>query len=222
MGAAPFAKVCKETVDCATALNTLLDSTILRVLNFSENRVTNEGIEVLARGLHGNSSLRELNLQCCEIGDEGLLKLGEALVENLTLQILRLSDAFGQDGVSQFFQLLPQMEGLKELCLDHCVGMDNEDFYVALVDGLRKNTSLHRLTYQGGETTWHDEAPSHVKPLIAFYLDLNRNGRKLLEPPLALRAPIGLWPHILANMLSPEDTSLLYYFLRKKPTFGVE
>jgi Ran GTPase-activating protein (RanGAP) involved in mRNA processing and transport len=210
-------------VDCATSLNDLLDSTTLQVLHFRENRVTNEGIKVLARGLHGNSSLRELNLQGCEIGDEGLLKLGEALVENSTLEILRLSDAFGHDGVSQFFQLLPQMEGLKELCLSHDDGMVNEELCLAVVDGLRKNTGLQRLTCgYGGSTTWHDEASSHIKPLIAFYLDLNRNGRRLLEPPLASRVPVSLWPRILANMSSPEDTSLLYYFLRKKPTFGVE
>jgi Ran GTPase-activating protein (RanGAP) involved in mRNA processing and transport len=209
-------------VDCATALKDLLGSTTLRVLKICENRVTNEGIEVLARGLHGNSSLRELDLQCCEIGDEGLLKLGEALVENSTLEILRLSAAFGQDRISQFFQLLPQMEGLKELCLDHCDGMNDAELCVVVVDGLRKNTGLQRLTCEGGETTWHDEAPSHIKPLIAFNLDLNRKGRRLLEPPLASRVPVGLWPRILANMSSPKDTSLLYYFLRKKPTFGVE
>jgi Ran GTPase-activating protein (RanGAP) involved in mRNA processing and transport len=207
-------------VDCATALNNLLGSTTLRVLCFTGNRVTSEGIELLARGLQGNSRLRELDLQECEIDNEGLLKLGEALVENSTLEILRLCDPFTQDGVSQFFRLLPQMKGLKVLCITHLDVMVNE-LCVAVVDGLRKNTVLQRLC-DGDGRAWHDEAPTHVKSLIDFYLNLNRNGRKLLEPPLASRVPVGLWPRILANMSSPKDTSLLYYFLRKKPSLVVE
>jgi Ran GTPase-activating protein (RanGAP) involved in mRNA processing and transport len=208
--------------ECATALNDLLGSTTLRVLDFSVNRgVANEGIGLLACGLQGNSSLRELNLQRCEIGNEGLLNLGEALVENSTLEILRLRDDFGQDGVVKFFQLLPQMEGLMALCIASD-DMVSEEFWVAVVDGLRKNTGLQRLTCEANGITWHEGAPPHVKPLIELYLNLNRNGRKWLEAPLASRVPVGLWPLILANMSSPKDTSLLYYFLRKKPSLVVE
>jgi hypothetical protein len=209
-------------VDCATALNNLLDSTTLRVLKFNFNCLTNKGIELLARGLQGNSSLVELDLQDCDIGDAGLLKLGELLVENSTLEILRLRDDFGRVGVSQFFQLLPRMEGLKELCLNYCGGIVNEELCVTLVDGLRNNTGLQRLTCAGGDLSWYQHAPAHVKPLIYFYLHLNRNGRKWLEAPLASRVPVGLWPHILAKMSSPKDNSLLYYFLRKKPSLVVE
>jgi Ran GTPase-activating protein (RanGAP) involved in mRNA processing and transport len=203
-------------VDCAIALNDLLGSTTLRVLKLSDNRVTNEGIDLLARGLQGKSSLRELDLQDCEISDGGLLNLGEALVENSTLEILRLDDAFGEDGVSQFFHLLPQMKGLKELCLNHGEFMDKEEYCVMVVDSLRKNTSLQRLKCGSHVSAWHEEA------LVVFYLSLNRNGRKLLEPPLVSRVPLGLWPRILANMSSPKDTSLLYYFLRKRPSLVVE
>jgi hypothetical protein len=160
-----------------------------------------------------------------DVSNEGLLRLGEALVENSTFEKLRLWDGFEQDVVSQFFQLLPQMEGLKELCLNHCDVMVNEELCLVVIDGLRKNTGLQRLTIEGDENSgnsWYDEAPSHVKPLIAFYLNLNRNGRKLLVPPLASRVPVGLWPRILANISSPKDTCLLYYFLQKKPPFRVE
>jgi Ran GTPase-activating protein (RanGAP) involved in mRNA processing and transport len=213
-------------VDCAIALTDLLGSTTLRVLNLFDTRTTNEGIELLARGLQGNSSLRELDLQHCDILNEGLMKLGEALVQNSTLEILLLCDDFGEDAVSQFFELLPQMKGLKELRLNHCDVMNNEELCVAVIDGLRKNTSLQRLKCEGGtriqDNTWHDQAPSHIKPLIAFYLNLNRNGRRMLEPPLVSRIPLGLWPRILANMSSPKDISLLYYFLRKRPSLVVE
>jgi Ran GTPase-activating protein (RanGAP) involved in mRNA processing and transport len=218
--------------DCATTLNDLLDSTTLQVLNLSLNRgVTIEGIELLARGLQANSSLREMDLQDCDIGNAGLLKLGEALVENSTLEILRLGDdegrlgndekCFGQDAVAQFFQLLARMKGLKELCLEHCDVMVNEELCATVVDGLRNNTGLQRLTCEQGNFTWYGHAPSYVQPLIAFNLNLNRKGRKWLEAPLASRVPAGLWPRILAKMSSPKDTSLLYYFLRKKPSLVI-
>jgi Ran GTPase-activating protein (RanGAP) involved in mRNA processing and transport len=212
-------------IECAIALTNLLSSTTLQVLRSFDTRTTNEGIELLARSLQGNSSLRELDLEWCEIGNNGLLKLGEALVENSTLKILRLCDDFGAEAVSQFFELLPQMKGLKELRLSHCDVMNNEELCVAVVDGLRKNTSLQRLTYKVGrvqENTWHDQAPSHIKPLIAFYLNLNRNGRRLLEPTLVSCIPLGLWPRILANMSFTKDISLLYYFLQKRPSLVVD
>jgi hypothetical protein len=61
------------------------------------------------------------------------------------------------------------MDGLKELRLDmwHDVKV-NEELCVAIVDGLRKNKGLQRLTCEPNGYTWHDEAPSHVRPLIAF------------------------------------------------------
>jgi Ran GTPase-activating protein (RanGAP) involved in mRNA processing and transport len=179
--------------------------------------VTNQGIAVLADGLRGNSSLEELDLAHCEIGNEGLRLLGEAMVENTTLEILWLeNNNFDQDALSRFFQLLPQMEGLKKLNLCEFPDMANDEFWSAVVDGLRENTSLQQLTWDNGSMDWHGGAPSHAKALIDFYLNLNRNGRQFLEPPLTSRVPDSLWPRILAKMSSPQDTSLLYYFLQKK------
>jgi hypothetical protein len=167
-----------------------------------------------------NSVLRELCLKFCGISDEELIQLGEALVENSTLEIIRLEgNDFDQDALSQFFQLLPQMDGLMELGL-YVFDVDSEDLYSAAVDGLRENTSLQRLTCDG--EIWHEEAPSNIKVLIDFYLKLNRNGRKFLEPPLTSRIPATLWPSVLAKMTCPQDTSLLYYFLQKKPELLVK
>jgi hypothetical protein len=199
----------------AQALNDLLENTPLRMMDVGDNQITTQGIAVLADVLRGNSFLKELRLGTCGISDEGLIQLGEALVENSTLEMIQLEDnTFGQDALSRFFQLLPQMDGLKELGLTES-DVDSEELYSAVVDGLRENTSLLRITCYDGEI-WHEEAPSDIKALIDFYLNLNRNGRKFLEPPLTSRVPAGLWPRVLAKMSSPQDTSLLYYFLQKK------
>jgi Ran GTPase-activating protein (RanGAP) involved in mRNA processing and transport len=199
----------------AQALNDLLENTPLRMMDVSQNQITTQGIAVLAHGLRGNSFLRELRLEFCGIRNDGLIQLGEALVENSTLEIVRLEgNVFDQDVVSRFFQLLPQMDGLKELYLSPVFDMDSEELQSAVVDSLRENTSLQRLT--GWRDIWHQRMPSDIKALIDFYLNLNRNGRKFLEPPLTSRVPAGLWPSVLTKMSSPQDTSLLYYFLQKK------
>jgi Ran GTPase-activating protein (RanGAP) involved in mRNA processing and transport len=192
-----------------TALNNLLDSTSIRVLNLDDNLATNQGIAALTDGLQRNSSLRELGLDGCEIGNEGLLHLGEALVENSTLEILRLEgNSFDQGTLFQFFQLLPMMDGLEDLSLDKAPGIVEDELWSAVVNGLRDNTSLQSLTQ-----SYSDGA----KALIDFYLKLNRNGRKYLKTSLSSRIPGGLRPCILANMASTHDASLLFYFLQNKP-----
>jgi hypothetical protein len=44
------------------------------------------------------------------------------------------------------------------------------------VDGLKENTSVYQLSCGvSGDGTWQEEAPSDIKALVDFYLDLNRN-----------------------------------------------
>jgi hypothetical protein len=50
--------------------------------------------------------------------------------------------------------------------------------------------------------------------MILFYLKLNRNGRRFLQPPMSMNIAAGLWPHILAK--ASDDASLLYFFLKNK------
>jgi hypothetical protein len=167
---------------CATALSDLLDSMLIQVLHFHCNQAANQGIAVLAHSLRRNSSLRELNLEDFEIGNKGLLHLGDALVENSTLEILVLGEnPFDQGSLTQFFQLLPRMEGLKKLSLDEMDGIGEDELWSAVVDGLRKNTAYRVSLTHTGDVSWPSEAPSRVKALIGFYLKLNRNGRKFLQ-----------------------------------------
>jgi Ran GTPase-activating protein (RanGAP) involved in mRNA processing and transport len=144
----------------AQALNDLLESTPLQMIIFGFNQITTQGTAVLANGLRGNSFLRELWLSDCGIIGEGLIQLGEALVENSTLEIIHLDgNDLDQHALSRFFQLLPQMDGLKELCLTE-LGVDSEELHSTVVDGLRENTSLQWIT--GCDEIWHEEVSSNI------------------------------------------------------------
>ena len=196
---------------CATALQQVLESSLLHTLNFCGNEVTIEGITILTDSLKNNENLKDLSLFSCHVGKEELLKLGEALVENKTLEIIDLRrNAFDADTVSQFFELLPKMKGLKQVMFD---GSDINDTNVgsAIVKGLRVNTSLETI-YGISES----QLSSHLKRSIIHHMRMNRNGRKFLREPLTNRMPMGAWPHILAKISPPLHRDQLFYFLRHK------
>jgi Ran GTPase-activating protein (RanGAP) involved in mRNA processing and transport len=97
---------------CATALK--LDTMALETLDLDLNGVTSCGITALAQRLQGPCTLKELSLTSCGLNDTDLLKLGEALTSNGALEVLDVSNNdFTHYGVSHFFELLPQMKGLK-------------------------------------------------------------------------------------------------------------
>jgi Ran GTPase-activating protein (RanGAP) involved in mRNA processing and transport len=96
---------------CATALK--LDAMSLETLDLDHNIVTSCGIVALAQGLQGSFTLKLLSTMNCVLDDTGLLKLGEALISNFSLDVLHLGgNNFTHSGASQFFELLPQMKGL--------------------------------------------------------------------------------------------------------------
>jgi Ran GTPase-activating protein (RanGAP) involved in mRNA processing and transport len=97
---------------CATALK--LDTMSLETLNLDCNIVSSSGIATLAKSLQGPCTLKVMSLIGCELNDTGLLLLGEALTKNDTLEVLHVRENnFTHNGVSPFFDLRPQMKGLK-------------------------------------------------------------------------------------------------------------
>jgi hypothetical protein len=203
---------------CFTALK--LDTMSLEVLDLDYNSVTTCGIAALAQSLQGPCFLKKLSLMCCDLDDTGLLKLGEALTTNVSLEVLDvLGNHFTDDGASQFLELLPQMKGLKEaygLGFKRNAVPPTEAAGMALLHGLRKNTKLQKIFRGSGEIV-----ESYFSPGVAresnFYLSLNRHGRMLLRPTGGSEPPSGLWPRVLAKITGPRDMSLLFYFLQNKP-----
>jgi hypothetical protein len=178
-------------------------------------------MEVLARCLQGPCTLKKLSLRDCDLDDTGLLQLGEALTSNVSLELLDVSENdFTHNGACQFFALLAQMKGLEAeygLALEMSGVLPIEAVGMALLDGLRKNTKLHKI-FDGADATANSSSFSPgVAREISFYLALNRHGRMLLRPPGGSEPPSGIWPRVLANITGPHDMNLLYYFLQNKP-----
>jgi Ran GTPase-activating protein (RanGAP) involved in mRNA processing and transport len=204
---------------CVTAL---IDTMALETLALNDSAATSCGITALAQSLQGSCTLKRLSLRGCDLDDTGLLKLGEALTTNVSLEMLdvRGNNGFTLNGACQFFGLLPQMKGLKKVFGLMIIGDDsapNEAVGVALFDGLGKNTKLQKIFADNEKATVHSNVPSGVARKIDFYLSLNRHGRMLLRPPEGSEAPSGLWPRVLAKIAGPHDMSLLFYFLQNKP-----
>jgi hypothetical protein len=188
------------------------------------NNVTSCGVAALAQSLRGPCTLKELSLMACQLDDTGLLKLGEALTTNDALEVLNVIDNdITLTGASQFYDLLPQMKGLKAVygLMSGLMSDDPTDAVgLALVHGLRKNTKLQSilgLEDEDNERTLDSFFSTDVVREIDFYLGLNRHGRMLLTLSGRSEPPSGLWPRVLAKLSSPRDTSLLFYFLQNKP-----
>jgi Ran GTPase-activating protein (RanGAP) involved in mRNA processing and transport len=202
-----------------------LDTMSLESLQLGCNDVTSCGIAALAQSLRGPCTLKELSVALCRLDDTGLLKLGEALTTNDTLEVLDVrGNEFTHNGASQFFDLLPQMKGLKAvygLVAKRSGVAPTEAVGLALVDGLRKNMMLLKVfaiedSDLNARTVASMFAPDVARE-INFYLELNRHGRTMLTLSGTSEPPRGLWPRVLAKLSSPRDTSLLFYFLQNKP-----
>jgi hypothetical protein len=206
---------------CVAALK--LDTMSLESLDLNNNAVTRCGITALAQSLQGPCTLKELVLLNCELDDEGLLKLGEALTTNTSLELLDMGlNDFTDKGACQFFELLPKMKGVKKVygvIREKIEGLPptTEAVGTTLLDGLRKNTNLQKIFADDDNMTVNSCFPPGVAREIDFYLSLNRHGRMLLQPPGGLEPPSGLWPRVLAKITGPRDMSLLFYFLQNKP-----
>lgn len=97
----------------------------LEVLELSDNdQVSDTGALFIAEGLKSNSSLRELKLNRCCIGDAGLQSLGCALAENDSLLELELmGNCMSERGVSALTEGLKRNQVLVKLSLpEHSTG----------------------------------------------------------------------------------------------------
>jgi len=148
--------------------------------------ITAQGMSELAEGLRINTSLVELVLCDCELGEEALLLLGEVLVENKTLETLHLvGNILDVAALSLFFEFVPKMKGLMKLSMINNAFCD-ESAGLAIVEGLLVNSSLQTIDQIEGS-----ELSFGVKESIHFYLQMNRNGRRFLQAPLSKSMPTG-------------------------------
>ncbi|KAL3943235.1 MAG: hypothetical protein SGBAC_002680, partial [Bacillariaceae sp.] len=144
-----------DEVNMTKLFRALGKNSSVEILNVSWCSVSTDSVAALAKALSQNSSLKSVNLFGCGVDDEGLKQLAKSLV---TWNIKRLDlggrQSYTEEGISEIMSLLENNVYLEEILLNTTTCTTNR-----------------------------------------FFLDVNRGGRKFLLS--KDRAPVGLWPHLL-------------------------
>jgi Ran GTPase-activating protein (RanGAP) involved in mRNA processing and transport len=105
-------------IDAIQAIATLLESsqTCLERLDISQQNPGVLDLSMLAKALHLNTSLKYLAVQESYIRDAHLICLAQALTNNTTLEELHLEACdLGNTGFDHFLEQLPEMKGARRL-----------------------------------------------------------------------------------------------------------
>jgi Ran GTPase-activating protein (RanGAP) involved in mRNA processing and transport len=193
----------RTLVDNATvALSTLTE------LDLSDNSVLDEGTIFLAETLRLQTlpSLKDLSLFNCDISDDGFAALMSALEDNETLETVGLDDNdFSVRGYLALASSLPNIKGLREM--DFKWAASDPSVTQALLEGFRKNTSLHKVNMVGCEHgKWSQE--------LSFLLYRNQFSRLLQDSDTDDRESLGLWSRALGNVATRPD--VLFHVLTSK------
>jgi Ran GTPase-activating protein (RanGAP) involved in mRNA processing and transport len=188
--------------NAAAALSTLTH------IYLSDNSVLDEGASLLADNLRLRTlpSLKYLHLNNCGISDDGLVVLVSALEENKTLKTVDLEDnAFSVQGCLALASSLPNIKGLRRI--DFSWTTSDPSLMPALLEGFRKNTSLHEVNIGGCE-------PGEWSQELSFLLYRNKFSRLLQDSEIDNRESLGLWSRALGSVATRPD--VLFHVLTSK------
>ncbi|CAK0848215.1 unnamed protein product [Prorocentrum cordatum] len=150
----------------------------LEKLDLNNCNIGDDGAQALAKALPSMPGLQYLHLPSNGIGDDGAQALAKALPSMRGLQWLSLSsNGIGDDGAQALAKALPSMPGLQYLYLArNGIGDDGAQ---ALAKALPSMPALRRL-YLSSNGIGDDGAQALAKALPSMpglqYLDLARNG----------------------------------------------
>jgi hypothetical protein len=151
-------------------------------------------------------SLKCLRLINCGISDNGFVALVSALEENEILETIDLKDnAFSVQGYLALTSSLPNIKGLQQI--DFSWTTSDPSVMLALLEGFRKNTSLHGVNIVGCEPgKWSQE--------LSFLLYRNKFSRLLQDSDTDDRKSLGLWSRALGSVVTRPDA--LFHVLTSK------
>ena len=133
-------------VALSSALNT---NTTLKCLNACKNDFGDKGAFHLAEAL-SHTSLQEIDISHCGIGEEGMVALSSALKTSTTLKCLNACGShFGDKGAFHLAEALSHTS-LQEIDISHC-GIGEEGM-VALSSALKTNATLKQLDISGNNS----------------------------------------------------------------------
>ena len=177
----------------------------LRSLSLCNNDLDGKDVRVIAEnGLRKNTTLRKLELSHNPICDSGAEELSRLLCHNSSIESLSLVDCeIWSTGFIALARRLAKMKGLKQLVINDEIC----DHANIVLQSLKSNFILTQILT--------DRTPLEVKDdcqwkQVDFYLMLNRSKRRILIEP---GVPFSLWPLVLSD----QDASTRYHFLRDKP-----
>jgi Ran GTPase-activating protein (RanGAP) involved in mRNA processing and transport len=179
-------------------------------LRLAFNPVESEGATLLADALGRSAmpNLKELDLSCCHIDDDGIVALVSALEQNTILQILNLDrNRFGERGFTALAKSLPNIKGLQQITITASAGFQSTQS--SLMEGFRKNSSLVEIDIAGCE-------PGNWSQELKFLGQRNRFTPLLkASDPLNSSLKLGIWSRALAKVATESD--VLFHVLRNKP-----
>jgi hypothetical protein len=187
----------------ATAALSTLDE-----LNLSDNFFLDEGATFLAETLRLQKLpiLKGLYLFNCDITDDGFVELLSALEENETLETIDLElNDFTDQGYLALASSLPNIKRLRQI--DFSWTVSDPSVMPALLEGFRKNSSLHKVNMRGCEHgKWSQE--------LSFLLYRNKFSRLLQDSDTDDRKSLGLWSRALGSVVTRPD--VLFHVLTSK------
>jgi Ran GTPase-activating protein (RanGAP) involved in mRNA processing and transport len=185
----------------------------LAKLCLASNPIGIEGATVLNDALRRKTmpNLKLLDLNWCDIDDDGLVALVSTLGQNTSLQILSLEGSqFGERGFMALAESLPNIKGLQQV--DLTTNASFESTLPLLLQGFRKNTSLVKVNILNAFSLHWGEWSQELK----FLGQRNRFTPllKASDPP-DVSPQLGIWSRALAKVAAEHD--VLFHILRNKP-----
>jgi hypothetical protein len=179
-------------------------------LNLAKTSIHDEGATFLAETLRHQTlpSLKCLQLANCRgISHDGLVTLVSALEDNETLETVNLIEVIfiAQDYLA-LASSLPNMKGLRQI--DFSLSTTDPSVMSALLEGFRKNTSLHDVNIV------EDEPGKDWLRELSFFLYRNKFGRLLQDSDTDDRASLGIWSRALGSVATRPD--VLFHVLTSK------
>jgi hypothetical protein len=157
-------------------------------LILESNKLGDEGVTSLAKGLRHSTSLKELDLRFNKIGIQGLKSIRDSLLQaNTTLHRLYLEE----EDDCKHWKLQQQQDSAltrKQVC------------------------SANQRRCSPVKRCWCSRCKVRIE--IVFYLALNRAGRHFFGD---TKLNSGLWPRIVGRISQNEDPSVLFSLLKSRP-----
>jgi hypothetical protein len=153
-----------------------------------------------------------LDVDCCDLDDDGFVALVSALEQKTSLQMLNLrGDIFDERGYMALVESLPNIEGLQQITIS-AYGVFPSTTLSFLLEGFRKNTSLMEVDIYG------------LYASVDFLQEIKFLGHRNRFAPLLKASnlpgtspPLGIWSRALAKVVREPD--VLFHVLRNKPNF---